>query len=260
MFPARFSRAGVWGEKARHRALWSLCFCCSSQGRTQVAKPWGTSRPGLKERRSRQWEQQGRRTEATRPALAFCPHSSSQEASGSYCLRSPSLRQASQECGGLSHSLPGVHSLKFINPLLSPLVTLIQTAAHTLRRWSWQEVPGDIFLLRMWKQMRGAGCSSRGARPPWRGCAQALRAAACLEPRPTSRTPWEPPLGPCALTGEGGREPRLRRKVVTKMKGVTPRKSLATLPDTSEVLDRSQFLTILTSPRQPGGGERSLPG
>ena len=73
-------------------------------------------------------------------------------ASGSYCLKSLSLLKVFQECGGLTHSLPWVHSLKFIKPL-SPLVILIQTSAHMPHRWSWQEESRDTFFC--------SGCESR---------------------------------------------------------------------------------------------------
>lgn len=73
------------------------------------------------------------------------PRTPESSASSSYCLRSPNLLKVFQECGGLTHSLPWVHSLKFTKPL-SPLVILIQTSAHMLHRWSWQEEPRDTFF------------------------------------------------------------------------------------------------------------------
>lgn len=72
-------------------------------------------------------------------------------ASGSYCLRSLSLLKVFQECGGLTHSLPWVHSLKFIKPL-PPLVILIQIPAHKFHRWSWQEESWEAFFC--------SGCES----------------------------------------------------------------------------------------------------
>lgn len=96
---------------------------------------------------------------------------------GSYCLRSLSLLKVFQECGGLTHSLPWVHSLRFIKPL-SPLVILIQTLAHMLHRWSWQEESGDTFFaqdVKVTEELRRSRRDCSPKQPLGGGCATALR-------------------------------------------------------------------------------------
>lgn len=181
MWKALFSRDEEFGSES------SMCKSCGARpgavrGDSVSAEPWRISWQSLRERHCRQKEQPEQSKEALRaidrepfwlevsfilrqhtqelwwvPALTFflvggLPKMPESSALGSHCLRSPSLLKVFQECGGLTHSLPWVHSLKFIKPL-SSLVILIQTSAHMLHRWSWQEESGDTFFC--------SGCESR---------------------------------------------------------------------------------------------------